>query len=165
MNALKAVECNEVFVDHGISGSTTHRPGLTKAIDRLSVGDTLVVWRLDRLGRSLLHLVGLINSLSVRGIEFRSLTECIDTNSSGGRLVFHMMAALAEFERSLISERTRAGMHAVQATGRHIGRPRALSEKERDDALIRILENEEPISEVAMRYSVHPRTLKRMLAS
>jgi DNA invertase Pin-like site-specific DNA recombinase len=162
-NALRASGCTEIFVDHGISGRVTNRLGLSQAMEHLSRDDTLVVWRLDRLGRSLVHLVGLINGLSLRGVEFQSLTESIDTNSSGGRLVFHMMAALAEFERSLISERTRAGMKAVQASGRHVGRPRALSAIERDQALASILENDEPISEVAMRYRVHPRTLKRML--
>ncbi len=90
----------------------------------LRPGDMLVVWRLDRLGRSLINLVELVNSLGTRGIEFRSLTESIDTSSSGGRLVFHLMAALAEFERSLISERTKSGMAAAKLRGKHIGRPR-----------------------------------------
>jgi DNA invertase Pin-like site-specific DNA recombinase len=161
--ALEAAGCTQVFIDEGISGRITNRPGLNRALESLLPGDTLVVWRLDRLGRSLIHLVKLINDFADTSIDFQSLTENIDTKSSGGRLVFHMMAALAEFERSLISERTRAGMLAVKAEGRHIGRPRALSELERDQALISILQDEEPISEVAMRYQVHPRTLKRLI--
>lgn len=161
--ALEAAGCTQIVVDEGISGRITNRPGLNKVIELLLPGDTLVVWRLDRLGRSLIHLVKLVNQFAEDGIDFQSLTENIDTKSSGGRLVFHMMAALAEFERSLISERTKAGMSAVKAEGRHVGRPRALTEIERDQALISILQDEEPISDVALRYQVHPRTLKRLM--
>jgi DNA invertase Pin-like site-specific DNA recombinase len=161
--ALESAGCTQIFVDEGVSGKVTNRPGLNQALNVLLPGDTLVVWRLDRLGRSLIHLVKMVNQFADDGIDFQSLTENIDTKSSGGRLVFHMMAALAEFERSLISERTRAGMMAVKAEGRHVGRPRALSDLDRDQALISILQNEEPISEVAMRYQVHPRTLKRLI--
>jgi DNA invertase Pin-like site-specific DNA recombinase len=161
--ALEAAGCTQIVVDEGVSGRITSRPGLNRVVELLLPGDTLVVWRLDRLGRSLIHLVELVNQFAEDSIDFQSLTENIDTKSSGGRLVFHMMAALAEFERSLISERTKAGMSAVKAEGRHVGRPRALSERERDQALISILQDEEPITEVAMRYQVHPRTLKRLM--
>lgn len=127
-NALEQAGCEKIFFDQGISGSKAERAGLLEAINALQSGDMLVVWRLDRLGRSLINLVELVNNLGKRGIEFRSLTESIDTGSSGGRLVFHLMAALAEFERSLISERTRAGMEAARRNGKHVGRPKKIKE-------------------------------------
>ncbi|MBA8838831.1 DNA invertase Pin-like site-specific DNA recombinase [Ochrobactrum sp. RH2CCR150] len=124
LDALKKAGCDPIFIDQGVSGASTERPGLQKVLKRLKKGDTLVVWRLDRLGRSLIHLVDLVNSLGRDGVEFKSMTENIDTSSSGGRLVFHLLAALSEFERSLISERTKAGMEAARRKGKHIGRPR-----------------------------------------
>ena len=117
LSALRAAGCERIFTDHGKSGSIIARSGLSAALRYLRDGDTLTVWRLDRLSRSVIHLVNIISKLSVRQIEFLSLNEHIDTASSGGRLVFHIMAALAEFERSLISERTRAGMAAARARG------------------------------------------------
>ncbi|MBA8820895.1 DNA invertase Pin-like site-specific DNA recombinase [Ochrobactrum sp. P6BSIII] len=126
LDALKNAGCDFIFTDHGISGATVERPGLRQAMDMLQAGDTLIVWRLDRLGRSLVNLVEHVSSLGKQGVEFRSLTESIDTSSSGGKLLFHMIAALAEFERSLISERTRAGMAAAKLRGKHVGRPRRI---------------------------------------
>jgi DNA invertase Pin-like site-specific DNA recombinase len=124
MNALDAAGCTRIFTDKGISGSKDERSGLTAARLALERGDTLVVWRLDRLGRSLNHLIKVIDELGKLGVQFQSLTENLDTTSAGGRLVFHIMAALAEFERALISERTKAGMQAAKARGVHVGRPR-----------------------------------------
>jgi DNA invertase Pin-like site-specific DNA recombinase len=112
-DALKAAGCRRVFADEGVSGSVTARRGLDAALTTLSAGDTLVVWKLDRLGRSLSHLVTLIAELGARGVNFRSLSDPIDTASSGGRLVMHIMGALAEFERGLIVERTQAGIQAA----------------------------------------------------
>src|SRR5699024_8315514 len=109
------------------SGTLASRPELGKLLDQLRPGDTLVVWRLDRLGRSIRHLIDQLTELQERGIEFRSLQENIDTGSSGGRLVFHIFASLAEFERDLISERTHAGLEAARARGRRGGRPPLLS--------------------------------------
>lgn len=126
LDALKQAGCDQIFTDHGISGASNERPGLQQAMDMLQKGDTLVVWRLDRLGRSLVNLVEYVGSLGKQGVEFRSLSESIDTSSSGGKLLFHMIAALAEFERSLISERTRAGMAAAKLRGKHVGRPRRI---------------------------------------
>ena len=123
MDALKQAGCDQIFTDHGISGAATERPGLQQAMNMLQKGDTLTVWRLDRLGRSIVHLVEQVSALGEQGIEFQSLTEHIETNSSGGKLLFHMIAALAEFERSLISERTKAGMAAAKLRGKHVGRP------------------------------------------
>lgn len=126
LDALTQAGCDQIFKDHGISGASSERPGLQQAIGALQKGDTLIVWRLDRLGRSLVHLVEQVSNLGKQGIEFRSLTESIDTSSSGGKLLFHMIAALAEFERSLISERTKAGMAAAKLRGKHVGRPKRI---------------------------------------
>ena len=126
IDALSAAGCYRVFVDTG-SGASAQRPELAKVLDQLRPGDTLVVWRLDRLGRSIRHLIDQLQALEERGVGFRSLQETIDTTSSGGRLVFHVFAALAEFERDLIRERTNAGLAAARARGRKGGRPPALS--------------------------------------
>lgn len=104
--ALKQAGCEKIVEDDGLSGANRKRPSLERAIQLTKVGDTLVVWRLDRLGRSLVDLIDILGALAERGAEFHSLAEAIDTNSSGGRLVFHMMGAIADFERNLISERT-----------------------------------------------------------
>ena len=125
-DALEAAGCYKVFTDTA-SGALASRPELGKLLDQLRPGDTLVVWRLDRLGRSIRHLIDQLTELQERGIEFRSLQENIDTGSSGGRLVFHIFASLAEFERDLISERTHAGLEAARARGRVGGRPPLLS--------------------------------------
>lgn len=124
LDALKAAGCAQVFEDHAVSGASTSRPGLTDAMRSLHQGDTLVVWRLDRLGRSLRHLIETLTQLSDDGIGFHSIHDAIDTNTAGGRLTFHIMGALAEFERDLISERTKAGMAAAKARGVHVGRPK-----------------------------------------
>lgn len=126
VDALRAAGCYRVFVDT-VSGALEHRPEFDKIIDQLRPGDTLVVWRLDRLGRSIRHLIDQLHALDERGVGFRSLQETIDTTSSGGRLVFHVFAALAEFERDLIRERTNAGLAAARARGRTGGRPSSLS--------------------------------------
>ena len=121
IDALKAAGCGEIFEDC-VSGSKMDRPGLNQALDHLRSGDTLIVWKLDRLGRSMSHLIDTVRDLDQRGIGFRSLTEGIDTTTSGGTLVFHLFGALAQFERDLIRERTRAGLSAAAARGRKGGR-------------------------------------------
>jgi DNA invertase Pin-like site-specific DNA recombinase len=128
LDALRASGCERVFTDT-ISGAKQERKGLAEALEFMRQDDTLVVWRLDRLGRSLKHLIELVTSLHSRGIGFKSLTEQIDTTTSGGKLVFHVFGALAEFERDLIRERTQAGLQAARARGRQGGRPRRLDEK------------------------------------
>jgi DNA invertase Pin-like site-specific DNA recombinase len=125
-DALTAAGCEKIFADT-ITGTNTERPGLTKALAALAPGDTLLVWKLDRLGRSLSHLVSLIDELGERRVSFRSLSDPIDTASAGGRLVIHIMGALAEFERSLIVERTQAGLQAAKRRGKKLGRPAKLS--------------------------------------
>ena len=121
-DALLAAGCYRVFADVA-SGALAARPELDRALDHLRTGDVLVVWRLDRLGRSLRHLIDVVTALDARGIGFRSLTEHIDTTTAGGRLVFHLFGALAEFERDLIRDRTLAGLAAAKSRGRTGGRP------------------------------------------
>jgi DNA invertase Pin-like site-specific DNA recombinase len=116
-----------VFEDRGISGVTVKRSGLDAALARVTAGDVLVVWKLDRLGRSLPHLIEIIQQLGARGAGFVSLSESIDTTTAGGKLVFHLMDALAEFDRALIVERVNAGIAAAKRRGKHVGRPPKLT--------------------------------------
>jgi len=125
LDALRAAHCEKLFSDT-ISGAKFERKGLDEALAFLRPGDTLVVWKLDRAGRSLKHLIEMLNTLQGRNVEFVSLTEQIDTTTSGGKLIFHLMGALAEFERDLIRERTKAGLTAARARGRIGGRPKKL---------------------------------------
>lgn len=165
INALTEAGCDKIFTDQGISGAVGVRRGLDEALSALSPGDKLVVWRLDRLGRSLFQLIQLLETLGKKGILFRSLNEHIDTSSSGGRLVFHLMGALAEFERALISERTRAGMEAARMRGQRIGRRPSLTFEQRRDAYHLIKCEQRSFEDVANQYSVHPQTLRRHLRS
>jgi len=163
LQALKAAGCTKIFTDRGISGAEFDRPGLLEALRIAQSGDMLVVWRLDRLGRSLLDLIQTVNALGDRGVEFRSLMEAIDTSSSGGRLVFHVLAAMAEFERAIISERTRAGMEAARAKGRRIGRRPALTSEQRHTARLQLCDASGDLAAVAAGFGIHPRTLARVL--
>lgn len=126
-DALRKAGCGRIF-DDIVSGAKADRPGLTAALEFLRDGDVLVVWRLDRLGRSLPHLIEVISALEARGVGFRSLTENIDTTTPGGRLIFHVFGALGEFERDLIRERTKAGLAAAAARGRKGGRKPVVTE-------------------------------------
>src|SRR5579871_3744651 len=123
-DALRTAGCERIFEDT-VSGAAAERPGLDEALAFLRPDDSLVVWKLDRLGRSLRHLIDTATALQQRGIGFKSLTEQIDTTTSGGKLIFHVFGALAEFERDLIRERTQAGLKAARARGRKGGRPRS----------------------------------------
>ena len=134
LDALKKAGCKKVFTDK-ISGSVAERPGLNQLRDHLRNGDTLVIWRLDRLGRSLKDLLIWSSYLEREGIALKSLQESIDTSSSTGKLVFHIFGALAEFEKSLIQERTRAGLASARARGRFGGRPSALPYDKRQVAI------------------------------
>src|SRR5664279_784631 len=127
-DALKQAGCIRVFTDHA-SGAKASRPELDKMLDQLRPGDVVVVWRLDRLGRSLKNLIALVETLADRGVGFRSLSESIDTTTANGRLFFSIMGALAEFERDLIRERTHAGLAAARARGRVGGRPSVMNAK------------------------------------
>ena len=131
LDALKSDGCEKIFTDTA-SGSKDDRPGLTEAIEFLRKGDTLVVWKLDRLGRSLRHLIDVVATLHQDERSFRSLQENIDTTTATGKLVFHVFGALAEFERDIIRERTLAGLEAARLRGKVGGRPRVMSEKHQD---------------------------------
>jgi len=127
-DALLKVGCEKVYEDEA-SGTKTKRLGLEKALEILRKGDTLVVWKLDRLGRSLKNLIELISDLNEKGINFKSLTDSIDTNTTSGRFFFHVMASLSEMERELIVERTKAGLEAAKKMGRVGGRKRKMTDK------------------------------------
>jgi DNA invertase Pin-like site-specific DNA recombinase len=164
IQALENIGCDRIFADHGQSGFRFSRSGLDGALKTLKPGGTLVVWRLDRLGRSLSRLVSLMEQLGERNIHFRSVTENIDTASSGGKLMFHMMAALAEFERSLISERTKAGMAAARNRGVRMGRPKSLSADQLQFARNAINCQRVAPMRVAQDLNVSIRTLHRRMA-
>lgn len=163
IKALESFGCDVTYFDKGISGARFDRPGLHSALDVMAQGDTLIVWKLDRLGRSLGHLANIIAQLDKRKIRVVSLTEYIDTRSSSGRFTFHMLAALAEFERGLISERTRAGMEAARDRGSKIGRPKILSDAQCIEAHD-LLKQYSP-SQVAKQFNVHRTTLMRYVKS
>ena len=160
--ALARAGCGRVFEDVA-SGARAERPGLVAALDYLREGDVLVVWRLDRLGRSLADLIATVEGLAARGVGFRSLEEKLDTTTSGGRLVFHVFGAPAEFERGLIRERTRAGLDAARARGRKGGRPRALEERKVAAARAMHRDRAIPIGEICRTLSVSRATLYRYL--
>jgi len=127
-DALKKAGCKKIFTDVA-SGAKSERPGLARTLAFARRGDTIVVWKLDRFGRSLMHLLESVRALQARKVGFRSLQESIDTTTSGGKLVFHIFGALAEFERDIVRERTRAGLTAARARGRKGGRPFVLDDK------------------------------------
>lgn len=146
-DALEAAGCERIFFDTA-SGAKTQRPGLTDALQFCRPADTLVVWKLDRLGRSLPHLVETVRDLVAKGIGFRSLQENIDTTTSGGKLIFHIFASLAEFERDIIRERTNAGLSAARARGRKGGRPKGVDERKKKTALALKKDPERSVKEI-----------------
>ena len=157
-DALEKAGCKKIYVEQ-MSGSSRIRPELEKTLEMLRNGDTLVVWRLDRLGRSLKHLIELITKLEQREIGFKSLMESMDTTTSGGKLVFHIFGALAEFEHNLIRERTSAGLAAARARGRNGGRPLKLDEKKRELAIKLYNERERSIKEICQIMGISKPTL------
>jgi DNA invertase Pin-like site-specific DNA recombinase len=160
-DALRKAGCDRIFTDTA-SGVKTERIGLDETLNYVRKGDTLVVWRLDRLGRSLPHLITTMTDLEERGIGFKSLTENIDTTTSGGKLIFHIFGALAEFERNLIRERTQAGLTAARARGRIGGRPKALTGKQLGIAQD-LYEKRHPIAEICRTLKISKATLYRTL--
>jgi DNA invertase Pin-like site-specific DNA recombinase len=157
-DALQKAGCQRIFEDE-VSGAGSRRPGLEAALDYVRKGDTLLVWRLDRLGRSLKELIEIISGLEKRGAGFRSLQESIDTTTSGGRLIFHVFGALAEFERNLIRERTRAGLEAARARGRKGGRPRKLDAKKIELAYRLYDEKKHTVKEICQVLGISKPTL------
>jgi DNA invertase Pin-like site-specific DNA recombinase len=162
-DAMKRAKCRQVYEEQA-SGKNTTRPQLDACLKSLREGDTLVVWRLDRLGRSLADLVHIIADCERRKIQFESLTERIETRSPAGKLVFHVFAALAEFERNLIRERTLAGLKAARARGRKGGRPAKLNAK--DVKTVRaLLKTDLPVHEIAARFAIARSTLYRAISA
>ena len=164
LTALKRAGCKTIFKDEGLSGATTKRPDLTRCLKALQPGDTLTVWKLDRLGRSLRDLITMLDDLRARGVKFRSLTEAIDTETPTGRAMWQMIGVLAELEKSLISERTRAGVKDAQRRGVKFGRKPKLSAKQTAHARKLIGQNERP-ADVAALLNVSRATLYRALAA
>jgi len=162
LNALSAARCGRVF-EETASGAQRDRPQLAAALDYMHAGDTLVVWKLDRLARSTKQLIETVEELARRGIGFRCLTQDIDTTTAGGRLVFTILSAIAEFERGIIQERTRAGLDAARARGRCGGRPPALKPRDLKEARALLRDPEITVEEVAARLKVSPSTLYRHL--
>lgn len=162
LDALKAAGCGKVFVEKA-SGAQRERPELRAALDYMRAGDTLVVWKLDRLARSMKQLIETVEGMEAREIGFRSLTEAIDTTTPGGKLLFHIFGALAEFERSIIRERTRAGLDAAKARGRRGGRPAKLKPQDLAAAKAMLAEPSFTVEDVARRLGVSPATLYRHL--
>jgi DNA invertase Pin-like site-specific DNA recombinase len=162
LDALKVAGCERCFVEKA-SGAQRDRPELQAALGYMRPGDTLVVWKLDRLARSLKQLIETVESLENKKMGFRSLTENIDTTTPGGRLTFHLFAALAEFERSIIKERTMAGLAAARSRGRRGGRPPSLNAKDLAAAKALLSDPGITVEEVAKRLKVSPATLYRHL--
>ena len=161
IDALTKAGCQRVF-DDKISGSRAERPGLIKALEMLREGDTLVVWKLDRLGRSVKNLVDLVGELHKQGVQFKSLTDAIDTGTPSGRFFFHVMASLAEMERELTIERTRAGLEVARKLGRKGGRKRQMTDSKIESAK-QLLANGVPPREVATNLGVSVPTLYRWI--
>lgn len=162
-DSLEKFGCEKVFTDH-MSGAKSNRPGLETAIEFVRSGDTLVVWRLDRLGRNMEDLITIVNRLNNRGVSFHSLQENImmDKSSSTGQLMFHLFAAFAEFERNLILERSAAGRAAARARGRFGGRPEKLSKSDLE-LMKTLIDNGTPIKTIAERWNVSRTTIYRYL--
>ncbi len=163
-DALKKAGCERTFEDKE-SGAKAERVGLTKALEALRPGDTLVVWKLDRLGRSLKHLVETVQALSARGVGFKSLQESLDTTSSGGKLIFHIFAALAEFERDIIRERTQAGLAAARARGRQGGRPKGRDERKRAAAIALSQDSRRPVTQICQMLGISRTSFYRYTSS
>jgi DNA invertase Pin-like site-specific DNA recombinase len=159
-DALTEAGCAKIFTEQ-MSGAVTDRPVLHDALEFARSGDTLIVWKLDRLARSMKQLIETVENLRVRGIGFRSLTEALDTTTAQGRLVFHMFGALAEFERSLIRERTQAGLAAARRLGRRGGRPPKLTEDDLEAARALLANPDIGVTQIAHRLGVSPATLYR----
>lgn len=162
--ALRKAGCEKILTDDGLSGATTKRPALLRCLKALKSGDTLTVWKLDRLGRSLRDLIAMLDDLKHRGVKFHSLTEAIDTETPTGRAMWQMIGVLAELERSLITERTKAGVAAAQVRGVKFGRKPKLTRQQITQARKLIAQGERP-EDVAASFHVGRTTLYRALAA
>lgn len=160
-DALLKVGCQKIFEDK-LSGTRADRPGLAMALEMLREGDILVVWKLDRLGRSVKHLVDVVTGLRKKNVEFKSITDSIDTNTASGRFFFHVMASLAEMERELIVERTRAGLEVARRLGRKSGRKRKMTDSKIESAR-KLLATGIPPRDVAKNLGISIPTLYRWI--
>ena len=163
LSALQKAGCTTIFKDEGLSGATVKRPALTRCLKTLGPGDTLIVWKLDRLGRSLRDLIVMLDTLRAHGVKFRSLTEPIDTETATGRAMWQMIGVLAELDRSLITERTRAGVQAARQRGVPFGPKPKLTAQQITHAR-QLRTQGEPVRVIAVLFSVHRATLYRVLA-
>ena len=163
LDALKKAGCTEIFKDVA-SGSIAVRAGLEEALAYMREGDTLVVWRLDRLGRSLRHLINVVTQIHHRKMAFKSLSENLDTSTSSGKLTFHLFGALAEFERDLIRERTKAGLEAARARGKRGGRPRVMNAKKIALAKSMLKDKSNSIADVSQALGISRTTLYTYLS-
>jgi DNA invertase Pin-like site-specific DNA recombinase len=164
LKALEAAGCETIFKDDGLSGATTRRPALLRCLKKLEAGDTLIVWKLDRLGRNLRDLITMLDDLKHQGVKFRSLTEAIDTETPTGRAMWQMIGVLAELERSLIRERTLAGVQAAKARGVKFGRKPKLNPQQVAHAR-KLVDGGQSRGEVAALFRVDRVTLYRALVA
>lgn len=163
VDALRAAGCDVIYGDHGVSGAQVRRKGLDEVLEALNPGDTLCVWKLDRLGRSTVHLLLLLDGLRKRNVDFIAITQGIDTTTAIGRMVYGQLAVFAEFEREQVRERTKAGMEAARRRGVHIGRPRKLTEAQIEHAR-KLMENgDQTITAMAKMFGVAAATLSRAI--
>ena len=161
---MKTAGCKKNFSDRGASGAKTERPGLEKALDQIRKKDTLVIWKLDRLGRSLSDLLSIVEDLKKRGSNFASIQDGFDTSTASGKMVFSVIGTMAEYERNLIRERTMAGLKAARARGRMGGRPKALDESQVKVAIALANEGELTIKEICERVGCSRSTYYRQIA-
>jgi DNA invertase Pin-like site-specific DNA recombinase len=164
IDSLNSIGCEKIFTDK-ISGTISQRPGLSKLKEQLRKGDTLVVWRFDRLARSLKDLIDWMNYLEKEGVALRSIQEAIDTSTSTGKLVFHIFGALAEFERNLIQERTQAGLAAARARGRMGGRPKSLNKDKREVVIFLYNEKKLTVDKICEMMEISKPTLYKYIRS
>lgn len=164
LDALRAAGCQRIFEDRGVSGAKATRPGLDALVRYVRDGDVLTVYKLDRLGRNVSHLLAFVEELSKRKVGFRSLTEQLDTTTPGGRLLFHLFASLSQFERDLIAERTNAGLVAAAARGRKGGRPRSVTPEKLARAKELMVDRKLTTPEIARRLKVSKSALYDALA-
>ncbi len=163
IDALTKAGCDIIYGDHGVSGARLHRKGLDEVLQTLEPGDTLLVWKLDRLGRSTLHLLQLLAELRAQEIDFCAITQGIDTTTPMGRLLYAQLAIFAEFERDQISDRTRAGMAAARKRGVRLGRPKALSDRQVRRIRQRLEAGQASLSQAARELGVSRQTLARAI--
>jgi len=163
LDALTAAGCDVIYADHGVSGAVVSRKGLGDVLGDLQRGDVLVVWKLDRLGRSTVHLLQLLADLRERGVDFMAITQGIDTTTAMGRMLYGQLAVFAEFEREQISDRTKAGMEAAKRRGKHIGRPAALTDEQVREAVRQHEDEGRTIRSLADELGVSVQTLTRAM--